>query len=102
MNVVYENHINGQTLTVIKYYTITGQYYLLMDHLGSVVAVLNSGSDLESDEQCLRFGGLRNSTDISHAEFAFTGQRNLSGVGLIDYNPRRYFPTVGWCNFAYD
>jgi hypothetical protein len=80
----------------------SGQYYLLMDHLGSVLAVLNSSSDLESDEQRLRFGGLRNSTDISHAEFAFTGQRNLSGVGLMDYNARWYLPTVVRRIYTYD
>jgi YD repeat-containing protein len=63
----YEVHIDGQTSTVTKYYAIAGQrvmrdssglHYLLTDHLGSVVAMLDSNGDLESDERCLPFGGL--------------------------------------------
>jgi RHS repeat-associated protein len=100
----YEVHIDGQTTTVTKYYAIAGQrvmrdssglHYLLADHLGSVVAVLDSSGDLESDERYLPFGGLRDTTGISQTDFAFTGQRNLADVGLMDYNARWYLPSVG-------
>jgi hypothetical protein len=107
----YEVHIDGQTSTVIKYYAIAGQWvmrdssglhYLLTDHLGSVVAVLDSSGDLESDERYLPFGGLRDSTGISQTDFAFTGQRNLSGVGLMDYKTSFYLPSVGMRIYGYD
>jgi hypothetical protein len=107
----YEVHIDGQTSTVTKYYAIAGQrvmrdssglHYLLTDHLGSVVAVLNSSGSVESDERYLPLGGLRDSTGISQTDFAFTGQRNLSDVGLMDYNARWYLPNVGSRIYAYD
>jgi RHS repeat-associated protein len=100
----YEVHIDGQTTTVTKYYAIAGQrvmrdssglHYLLTDHLGSVVAILDSSGDLESDERYLPFGGLRDTTGISQTDFSFTGQRNLSSVGLMDYNARWYLASVG-------
>jgi YD repeat-containing protein len=82
----YEGYIDGQTSTVTKYYAIAGQrvmrdssglHYLLSDHLGSFVAILDDNGDLESDERYLPFGGSRDSTGISQTGFAFTGQRNL-------------------------
>jgi YD repeat-containing protein len=82
----YEAYIDGQTTTETKYYAIAGQrvmrdssglHYLLSDHLRSVVAVLDSNGDLESDERYLPFGGSRDSTGLSQTDFAFTGQRNL-------------------------
>jgi RHS repeat-associated protein len=100
----YEVHIDGQTTTVTKYYAIAGQrvmrdssglHYLMTDHLGSVAAVLDENGDLESDERYLPFGGLRDSTGISQTDFGFTGQRNLTDVGLMDYNARWYLPSVG-------
>jgi RHS repeat-associated protein len=60
-----------------------------------VVALLDDRGDLESDERYLPFGGLRDSTGITEADFPFMGQRNLSSVGLMDYNARWYLPNVG-------
>ncbi|NIM92088.1 MAG: hypothetical protein GTO18_00005, partial [Anaerolineales bacterium] len=101
----YEVHIDGQTTTVKKYYAITSHrvqrdnsgnlHYLLTDHLGSVVAALDGNGSLESDERYLPFGGLRDSSSISETDFAFTGQRNLSAIGLMDYNARFYSPSIG-------
>jgi RHS repeat-associated protein len=100
----YEVLVDGETTTVKKYYAAGGQsvmrdgdglHYLLTDHLGSVVGVLDGNGSLETDERYLPFGGLRDTSDITETDFAFTGQRNLSDVGLMDYNARWYSPSIG-------
>jgi RHS repeat-associated protein len=100
----YEVHVDGETTTVKKYYAAGGQrvmrdgdglHYLLTDHLGSVVGMLDSNGDLETDERYLPFGGLRDTSGITETDFAFTGQRNMSDVGLMDYNARWYSPSIG-------
>jgi RHS repeat-associated protein len=99
----YEVHIDGETTTVKKYYAAGGQrvmrdgdglHYLLTDHLGSVVGVLDGNGSIETDERYLPFGGLRDTSRIAETDFAFTGQRNLSSVGLMDYNARWYSPSL--------
>lgn len=70
--------------------------YLLSDHLGSVVAVVDDNGDLVlgSEQRYLPFGGLRIDPGITQTDFAFTGQRNLAAVGLMDYNARWYGQNV--------
>jgi RHS repeat-associated protein len=72
-----------------------GLHYLLIDHLDSIVRVLDSNRSLETDERYLHFGELRDTSGITETDFAFTGQRNLSDVGLMDYNARWYSPSIG-------
>ncbi|MFZ5904487.1 MAG: RHS repeat domain-containing protein [Chloroflexota bacterium] len=89
---------------VKKYYSIAGQtvalrddsglQYLLTDHLGSVVAVTNASGTLTSQQCYLPFGEVRTIPDspITITDFGFTGQRALSGTGLMDYRARFYSP----------
>lgn len=102
---IYEVHKpDDPPETVTKYYTITrqrviregaGLHFMLTDHLGSVAAILDDQGSVESDERCLLFGGLRDSTGIGETDFSFNGQRNLSDIGLMDYNARWYSPSIG-------
>ena len=91
---------------VTKYYAIAGQrvamdgsgglQYLLTDHLGSIVAILDSVGDLvpDSEQRYMPFGEPRLAAD-SPTDFGFTGQRSLAAVGLMDYNARFYDAGIG-------
>ena len=86
-------HDPGENQEVTKYYSIAGQRvgmqgpdglrYLLTDHLGSVVAVLDAAGELVSEQRYLPFGTERLAPDISQTDFGFTGQRDLAAVGLM-------------------
>jgi RHS repeat-associated protein len=65
------------------------------DHLGSIACVLDGNGSLETDERYTPFGRLRDTSGITETDFAFTGQRNLSDIGLMDYNARWYSPSIG-------
>ncbi len=87
-----------------KYYAIagmtlamkdaSGMKYLLTDHLGSVDVVTDANGNLLSQQRYLPFGEVR--TDdfapgtISQTDFAYTGQRDLPDLGLMDYKARFY------------
>ena len=57
--------------------------YLLTDHLGSVVAVVDAAGELLSEQRYLPFGAERLAPDIAETDFGFTGQRDLAAVGLM-------------------
>jgi hypothetical protein len=79
--------------TTRKYYSIAGQpvamttctggtcaglSYFLTDHLGSVVAVLNSTGTILSEQRYLPFGQVRSDVGtITQTDFGYTGQRGL-------------------------
>jgi RHS repeat-associated protein len=99
------------TLGTKKYYVIAGMtvavndgsglQYLLTDHLGSVVAVTNASGTLTSQQRYLPFGQVRAdipsipNSPITQTDFGFTGQRNLDGLGLMDYHARMYDAALG-------
>jgi RHS repeat-associated protein len=96
------------TLGTKKYYVIAGMtvavndgsglQYLLTDHLGSVVAVTNASETLTSQQRYLPFGQMRtdlNGPRVTNTDFGFTGQRNLDGLGLMDYHARMYDVALG-------
>jgi len=80
-----------------------GFKYFLSDHLGSVSVVLSDkdeNGDVEVLEQqrYLPFGGPRelpNYSTIQLTDYTYTGQRDLPGTGLMDYDARFYSPTLG-------
>jgi RHS repeat-associated protein len=91
--------------SVKKYYSMAGQTvmrdsdgslkYLLTDHLGSTSAVTDQNGTLLSQQRYLPFGEARTDTTppyITQTDFTYTGQRNLSGTGLMDYKARMYSP----------
>jgi RHS repeat-associated protein len=92
---------------VKKYYSIAGMTvamndgsglkYLLTDHLGSTNVVLDADGDLLSQQRYLPFGEVRTipNSPILQTDFGYTGQRNLSGTGLMDYRARFYSQSLG-------
>ncbi|MCW5874156.1 MAG: peptidoglycan DD-metalloendopeptidase family protein [Anaerolineales bacterium] len=90
---------------VLKYYGIAGQRvamgdsegikYLLTDHLGSVSAVLDDTGAMLSQQRYTPYGVPRFEVGITETDFGYTGQRMLTGTGLMDYNARFYAPGLG-------
>jgi RHS repeat-associated protein len=101
----YETRSDG---TAIKYYSFAGQtiamddgtglQYFLTDHLGSVVATIDSTGTLTSQQRYLPFGGVRTDVpgpDTPATDYGYTGQRNLdANIGLMDYKARFYSPYI--------
>ena len=101
-NGAYETASDG---TWKKYFTFAGQTiamkdanglkYFLTDHLGSISAVLNSSGNVLSQQRYLPFGEIRPDVgSITQTDFGYTGQRNINGLGLMDYKARFYSPYI--------
>jgi RHS repeat-associated protein len=75
----------------------SGLKYLLTDHLGSTSAVVDANGSLLSQQRYLPFGEVRTipNSPIIQTDLGYTGQRNLSGTGLMDYRARFYDPALG-------
>jgi len=76
----------------------SGLQYLLTDHLGSVVAIINASGTLTSQQRYLPFGQVRtdlNGPRITATDFGYTGQRNNSYINLLDYKSRWMDPLLG-------
>ncbi len=102
---IFEYVITGTQIITTQYYyagsqrvamrDASGVQYLLTDHLGSLVVVLDANGALLSEQRYLPFGGVRTDVvGINQTDFGYTGQRGLSAVGLMDYNARLYDPVL--------
>ena len=91
---------------VKKYYAIAGMtvamqdgsglQYLLTDHLGSIVAVTDASGTLTSQQRYLPFGEVRSDVgSIAETDLAYTGQRAVDSLGLLDYHARFYDAALG-------
>ncbi len=91
-----------------KYYSFAGQTvamrdasgfkYFLSDHLGSVSVVLNDQGTILEQQRYLPFGQARVMppyASVTSTDFTYTGQRDLSGTGVMDYDARFYSPWLG-------
>jgi len=67
--------------------------YLLTDHLGSTVGVVDTDGDLVSSSQYTAFGELR-SEGSSSPDYRYTGQREETELGLYFYRARWYDPAL--------
>ncbi len=76
----------------------SGLQYLLTDHLGSTVAVVNASGTLTSQQRYLPFGAPRTilNSPLLGTDFTYTGQRKLDdGMGgIMDYKARFYSPAL--------
>jgi RHS repeat-associated protein len=72
-------------------------YYLLADHLGGTVEVLNSTGGTVSETKYWPYGATR-TPGVTQTDKLFTGQRQEPGdnaLGLYNYNLRFYGTTLG-------
>lgn len=87
---------------ITKYYKFQGQivavrkndqlYYLTGDSLGSISLVTDANQNVVAAPRYLPFGEERGTSGTNISELGFTGQRNKTAFGLIDYNARFYDP----------
>ena len=74
----------------------SGLQSLLTDHLGSIVAVTDASGTLTSQQRYLPFGEVRTDVgSIAETDLAYTGQRAVDGLGLLDYKARFYDQAIG-------
>ncbi|MBI2863966.1 MAG: RHS repeat-associated core domain-containing protein [Chloroflexi bacterium] len=67
--------------------------YIFSDHLGGTSVTLNASSGVTSTVTYFPFGSTR--AGSVPTDYGFTGQRNDSSSGLMDYGARRYDPSLG-------
>ncbi len=75
-----------------------GFKYFLSDQLGSVSVVLSATGTVLEQQRYLPFGQARVMppyASVTSTDFTYTGQRNLSGTGLMDYKARFYSVSLG-------
>ena len=100
----------GVLTGVVKYYPFGGRnvamrdaagklHYLLADHLGSTVGLMDASGSIEALQKYWPYGAVRSSTAITQTDKLFTGQRVEPGdpaaLGLYDYRARFYSTLVG-------
>ncbi len=64
--------------------------FLLADHLGSTSVTTDSTGVLVSSMLYTAFGDARSSTGMTASDYLYTGQREISEIGLYFYNARFY------------
>jgi len=102
----YELQTDGSAETVRQYYALAGVTagmregttfsWFLTDHLGSVVGVTDSTGTVVSTTCYSPFGEIRTDVGtVSQTDYGYTFQRNVSGMGLLDYKARYYSNLLG-------
>jgi len=102
----YELQTDGSAETVRQYYALAGVtagmregttfYFFLTDHLGSVVGITDSTGTMVSTTRYSPFGEIRTDVGtVSQTDYGYTFQRNVSGIGLLDYKARYYSTLLG-------
>ncbi len=96
---------NTGTGQVTKYYYLGDRrvavriggtaYWLLVDHLGSTMVVLDGSGSKVGEKWYYSFGEERYTSGSLFVERRFTGQRWDGTIGLYDYQARFYDPALG-------
>ncbi len=101
---IYEvNKSSGGTVTSTKtYYPLAGAmrvnstlYFVLKDHLGSASVVTDSMGTTVGEDRFYPFGETRFTTGNMQTDKLFTGQRQITGLGVYNYGARFYSPLLG-------
>ncbi|MEW6085938.1 MAG: RHS repeat-associated core domain-containing protein [Chloroflexota bacterium] len=94
---------SGGTVTkTTVYYPVGGAmrvngtlYYVLKDHLGSASVVTDNSGNVVGDQRYYPFGETRLSAGSMYTDKLFTGQREMTGLGIYHYGARFYSPKLG-------
>jgi uncharacterized repeat protein (TIGR01451 family) len=93
----------GSVTRTVTYYPVGGAmridgtlYFVLRDHLGSASVVTESDGDLVTGAEAryYPFGESRFSTASMLTDKLFTGQREMTDLGIYHYNARFYSPYI--------
>ncbi len=101
---VYEvNKNSGGTVTgTVTYYPAAGAmrvnstlYFVLKDHLGSASVVTDATGTTVGEDRFYPFGETRFTTGTMFTDKLFTGQREITGLGIYYFGARYYSPKLG-------
>jgi RHS repeat-associated protein len=70
-------------------------YYLLKDHLGSASVVTDASGTIVGEDRFYPYGETRFTTGTMYTDQLFTGQREMTGLGIYHYGARFYSPKLG-------
>jgi RHS repeat-associated protein len=70
-------------------------YFVLGDQLGSTSVVVNAGGSVVGEARYYPFGKTRYSTGTLFTDRLYTGQQEITGLGLYNYKARFYDPLLG-------
>ncbi len=71
------------------------RYYVLKDHLGSASVVTNQSATTVGEDRFYPFGETRFTTGTMYTDKLFTGQREVTGLGIYHFGARFYSPKLG-------
>ena len=99
---------SGGTVTrTVSYYPLGGAmrinisggsntlYYLLKDQLGSASVVTDASGTIVGEDRFYPYGETRFTTGTMYTDQLFTGQREMTGLGIYHYGARFYSPKLG-------
>ena len=85
-----------------EYYPVAGAmrvngtlYYMLKDHLGSANVITNASGATIGEARYYPYGETRLATGSMFTDKLFTGQREMTGLGIYHYGARFYSPKLG-------
>jgi RHS repeat-associated protein len=70
-------------------------YYMLKDHLGSASVVTDANGNVVGEQRYYPYGETRFTTGSMYTDKLFTGQREVTGLGIYHYQARFYSPKLG-------
>jgi len=92
----------GSVTRTVTYYPVAGAmrinstlYYVLKDHLGSASVVTDASGNILGEQRYYPFGETRLTTGTIYTDKLFTGQREITGLGIYHYQARFYSPKLG-------
>jgi RHS repeat-associated protein len=101
---VYEVNKNasGSVTGTTTYYPAGGAmrvngtlYYVLKDKLGSASVVTDTSGNIVGEQRYYPYGETRLVTGTMNTDKLFTGQREITGLGIYHYGSRFYSPKLG-------
>jgi RHS repeat-associated protein len=101
---IYEvkKNASGTVTGTTTYYPAAGAmrmsgsvYYILGDQLGSTSVVIDASGVKKGEQRYYPFGETRSTTGTLYTDRLFTGQQEISGLGLYNYKARFYDPALG-------
>jgi len=101
---IYEvdKNAGGSVTRVVTYYPLGGAmrinstlYYILKDHLGSASVVTDASGNILGENRYYPFGETRLTTGSILTDKLYTGQREMTGLGIYHYGARFYSPKLG-------
>jgi RHS repeat-associated protein len=91
----------GTVISTKTYYPAAGAmrvgstlYYVLKDHLGSASMTTDASGGIVGEQWYYAFGQTRFTINTMPTDKLFTGQREMTGLGIYSYNARFYSPYI--------